>query len=63
MEAQRSNVEVNVRESMVKVLVIENRAYEYPDAAAVNKLYALAVNVTKFLNGFPLFSFTGKWPC
>ena len=35
--------------------LIENRAYEYPDAAAVNKLYASVVNVTKFLNSFLFF--------
>ena len=40
VEAQRSNVEVNVRESMVKVLVIETNWKQ---------------NVTKFLNSFLFF--------
>lgn len=66
VEAQRSNVEVNVRESMVKVLVIETnwkQSLWIPRCCSCKQTVCISCECDKVSKQFSLFSFTGKWPC
>lgn len=65
VEAQRSNVEVNVRESMVKVLVIETNWKQslWIPRCCCKQTVCISCECDKVSKQFSLFSFTGKWPC